>query len=200
MTTALFRNVRPMAVSSRTLTLAVLLCGQTAVAQTDHRPQWQDARPPAAKVAPPERVYAPAPKTLPSAPEAARNPAMADQHTGLALQGFDPVSYLTEKKPVTGRTEFETVIKGETWRFAQAANLKIFMDEPQAYRPQFGGFDAESVARGAIVDADPQHFLVIDKALYLFRTAEGRDAFAADADMRADAHQNWKKLANDTYR
>lgn len=125
---------------------------------------------------------------------------MADEHTGLALRGFDPVSYFTDRKPVTGRTEYETVIKGETWRFAQAANLKIFLDEPATYRPQFGGFDAESVANGAVADADPQYFLVIGKALYLFRTAAGRDAFAADAQMRTNAHTHWKKLANDTYR
>lgn len=178
----------------------MLALGCAALAQTDHRPQWQDAKPTAPQADQPVRVYPQAPKTLPAAPDAPRQPAMADTHTGLALQGFDPVSYFTDQKPMIGRTEFETVIKGETWRFAQAANQKIFAGEPQAYRPQFGGFDAESVALGAVADADPQIFLIIGKSLYLFRTAEGRAAFAADAALRAQAHENWKKLGNDTYR
>lgn len=178
----------------------VAAAASAAWAQTDHRPQWQDAKPTAPRPDQPVRVYPQAPQTLPAAPEAPKQPAMADVNTGLALQGFDPVSYFTEKKPQVGRTEFETVIKGETWRFAQAANLKIFTDEPLAYRPQFGGFDAESVALGAVADADPQIFLILGNALYLFRTEEGRAAFAANAELRAQAHGNWKKLANDTYR
>ncbi|MGL4325034.1 MAG: YHS domain-containing (seleno)protein [Beijerinckiaceae bacterium] len=171
-----------------------------ALAQNDFRPQWQDARPPAATREAPARVYPEAPKILPVLPQPARMPGMADTHTGLALQGFDPVAYFTDQKPVTGRAEFEAVIHGETWRFAQAANLKIFSDKPEIFRPQFGGFDAESIANGYVVEADPQNFLVIDSALYLFRTMEGRMAFAADAGLRAKAQAQWSKLKNDTFR
>ena len=54
--------------------------------------------------------------------------------SGLALKGYDPVSYFVENKPVKGRTEFTAQHEGATYRFASAANRDTFTAAPAKYR------------------------------------------------------------------
>ena len=43
-------------------------------------------------------------------------------NTGLALQGYDPVGYFTDSKPVKGDPKFTATYKGGTYHFASAAH------------------------------------------------------------------------------
>ncbi|MGL4496024.1 MAG: YHS domain-containing (seleno)protein [Beijerinckiaceae bacterium] len=192
----------PIVRLARAALLAVSVCAvaSSAAAQTDFRPQWKDAGPEKTPAARPEYRAPEAPRTLPTLPQPALHPTANDAHTGLALGGFDPVAYFTDRKAVTGTAELETVVNGETWRFAQVANQKIFTARPDQFRPRFGGFDAESVARGAVVNADPTIFLIVGDALYLFRTAEARSAFASQPEMQAQAEAKWPSIKGDTIR
>jgi hypothetical protein len=40
-----------------------------------------------------------------------------NRFSGLAIEGFDPVAYFTDGKPVLGREEFEAFEAGVIWRF-----------------------------------------------------------------------------------
>ncbi|PYJ91347.1 MAG: hypothetical protein DME62_15610 [Verrucomicrobia bacterium] len=59
---------------------------------------------------------------------------------GLALQGYDPVGYFTDVKPVKGSPEFTATYKGATYQYASAEHRDMFKTAPAKYEPQFGGF------------------------------------------------------------
>ncbi|MCL4845080.1 MAG: hypothetical protein KJ066_00965 [Acidobacteria bacterium] len=86
---------------------------------------------------------------------------------GLALHGYDPVSYFTEGKAVKGHPDVTATDGTVTYRFANIANRDMFARDPSKYRPQYGGFCAYGVSQGYTVDVDPEAFAVVDGKLYL---------------------------------
>ncbi len=50
---------------------------------------------------------------------------------GLALQGYDPVGYFTDVKPVKGSPEFTATYNGATYQFASAEHRDMFKAAPQ---------------------------------------------------------------------
>jgi hypothetical protein len=120
---------------------------------------------------------------------------VVDRHTGLALYGFDPVAYFTDGKPMAGRAELELSFAGAVWRFRNEGNRAAFTDRPDIYMPRFGGYDPMAVARGVAVPGNPQVWLVAQRRLYLFQTAETREAFTAAPDkMLATAQARWPQV------
>jgi hypothetical protein len=115
--------------------------------------------------------------------------------TGLAISGFDPVAYFTNRAAVLGREEFETRFAGATWRFISSGNRDAFIDHPDAYMPEFGGYDPTGVARGVAVAGHPEVWLIVGERLYLFRDAKARAAFQASSEkFLAAADQRWPAL------
>lgn len=109
---------------------------------------------------------------------------------GLALNGFDPVTYRLGK-PAAGSARHELLLDGIVWRFASAANLEAFRDAPEVYAPAFGGFDPNGVAAGAAVDTDPGQFAIVGSQLFLFRSEANRQRFLQDKTVLATALQKW---------
>jgi hypothetical protein len=118
----------------------------------------------------------------------------ADPLTGLALDGFDPVSFHLGPAPRPGRADLDHLWGGAAWRFASEANRAAFLRDPWAYAPRLGGHDADAASRGVLVDADPTVFLVRDGRLYLFRTPEGRARFASEPALAEAAEGRWRDL------
>ncbi len=122
-------------------------------------------------------------------------PVSRDYVTGFAIDGFDPVSYFTDAQPKNGEVGYELRWRGAAWRFANSGNRDAFRDHPQIYAPQFGGFAVVSLARGQLVDGDPQVFLVRDGKLYLFFSALQRAVFEqAPEVVIAKAQKNWREI------
>ena len=117
-----------------------------------------------------------------------------DLRTGLAINGFDPVSYRLGTKPAAGRPEYELIQDRLVWRFASQANLEAFRDAPDIYAPAFGGFDPIGVANGVAVDSDPSQFAIIGSRLYLFRSADNRQRFLQNAELLAQAENRWNAV------
>jgi hypothetical protein len=117
-----------------------------------------------------------------------------DELTGVALSGFDPVSYFLGEGPKAGLPEHEVIWSGVAWRFASAANREAFLRDPETYAPRFGGYDATSVAQGLTVRANPWLSVVRSDGLYLFRTDHGRARFVADPGLAAKAEERWASL------
>ncbi len=86
---------------------------------------------------------------------------------GLAIQGYDPVSYF-KGKPVEGKKEFSKEYKGATYQFTTAQNRDEFTKKPEKYAPQYGGWCAYAMADGDKVSIDPETYKIIDGKLYLF--------------------------------
>jgi YHS domain-containing protein len=59
---------------------------------------------------------------------------------GLAIEGYDPVAYFIEGKPLKGAEKFAYHWMGTEWRFASAEHLDLFKSNPEKYAPQYGGY------------------------------------------------------------
>ena len=116
-------------------------------------------------------------------------------HTGLAIDGFDPVAYFVDAAPDIGRADLEFHFAGATWRFRNQGNRAAFVADPEAYMPRFGGYDPIAVARGAGTAGHPRLWLIAQKRLYLFYSAEARAAFIANPDQAIEAaERHWPEV------
>jgi hypothetical protein len=121
---------------------------------------------------------------------------VTDPLTGVALEGYDPVSYFTEPQPLPGLPDYEYYWGGVPWYFASAANRDVFMRAPEIYAPQHGGYCEMSLARGFLSDGKPAIYIIEKMKLYLFYSAGNREAFLlSKADALARAEANWPHLS-----
>lgn len=119
----------------------------------------------------------------------------------LAIQGYDPVAYFTDGKPVRGTAEFEYQWDEHTYRFASAAHRDLFQADPIRYAPQFGNYCAMALALGKIVKADPEIWLISDDKLYVFGSPapKGPELFQKNlAGNITKANQNRSILPKDS--
>ena len=113
----------------------------------------------------------------------------------LAIQGYDPVAFFTDGKPVKGSPRFELRQRGALYRFASEEHRNAFQAEPRKYEPAFGGYCAYGVSRGKLVEVDVNAFQVVDGRLLLQYSKGVRDDFNKDPKgnlTKADA--NWPGL------
>ncbi len=117
---------------------------------------------------------------------------VTDPQTGLAIGGFDPVSYFIDGKPEPGRAEHELRFRGVVWRFRNPGNMAVFQQYPRTYVPQFGGYDPVAVGRGAPTPGNPMIWLIVEQRVYLFFGSDTRDEFRSDpARFLARAEAQW---------
>jgi YHS domain-containing protein len=127
--------------------------------------------PPAQETAPvaPPAATAPAPATpADNTPPELRRKSFNVDKDGVALQGYDPISYLDKSGPKQGKPEHAFAYRGVTYRFATAENKAKFEAEPAKYEPPYGGWCAWAVIDGDKVEIDPMNYEVIDGKVYLF--------------------------------
>lgn len=91
-----------------------------------------------------------------------------NQKKGVAIHGYDPVSYFDDK-PQKGDSKYAHTYKGVSYRFVSEDNLKQFKNNPESYTPQYGGWCAFAMGDyGDKVKVDPKTYKVTDGKLYLF--------------------------------
>lgn len=111
---------------------------------------------------------------------------------GLAIRGTDPVAYFVEGMPVAGQAEFEYEWQGATWRFASETNRDRFIEDPEAYAPQYGGYCAWAVSQGYTAPVDPDAWKIVDGKLYLNFNRGVQRRWERDVPGNiAKADQNW---------
>ncbi len=116
---------------------------------------------------------------------------------GVAINGYDPVAYFTEGKPVEGSSDFTTEWMGATWHFSSAENRDMFVAAPEDYAPQYGGYCAFAVSYGSTASTVPEAWTVHNGKLYLNFSLGVRDRWRADIDERiALADKNWPGVLN----
>jgi YHS domain-containing protein len=114
---------------------------------------------------------------LPALAQPIASKIVVDPLTGVAIDGFDAVSYFIEAQPLPGKPEHEYVWQGVPWYFASAANRDIFARNPDFYAPQYGGHCVMSLGRGYLSDGKPRLYLVDGLKLYFFYSTANREAF-----------------------
>jgi YHS domain-containing protein len=115
---------------------------------------------------------------------------------GVAIKGHDPVAYFTMNKPVQGSPSFMAKHDGATYWFATAEHQQMFNTQPAKYVPQYGGYCAYGVAKGAKPDIDPTAFSVVEGKLYLNLSPDVQSRWLKDVPGYVrSADENWKSLA-----
>ncbi|MDX1574891.1 MAG: YHS domain-containing (seleno)protein [Kiloniellales bacterium] len=113
---------------------------------------------------------------------------------GVAIDGYDTVSYFTPVGARRGKAEFQAEWAGALWYFATAENLAAFESDPERYAPQFGGWCAFALSTGHYAsDVDPREaFTLRGDKLYLnwSRRVKHRWLRAVE-DNIATAESNW---------
>lgn len=114
---------------------------------------------------------------------------------GVAIDGWDPVAYFTDGRPVEGGKDYVHIWNGATWRFASAAHRDLFAQAPEKYAPQYGGYCAWAVSQGYTAGIDPQAWKIEDGRLFLNYSLEVQKKWTADIPGNIDkGDANWPKL------
>jgi len=118
--------------------------------------------------------------------------------SGLAIDGYDPVSYY-QKGPEKGSSSFTYEFNDATYRFLSKMNLERFKNDPEMYIPAYGGWCAYAMGiTGEKVKVDPETYKIIDDRLYLFynfRFNNTLKPWNKDEDsLKKQAGLNWSKI------
>lgn len=116
---------------------------------------------------------------------------------GVGLQGYDPVAFFTEKKPVKGHAGIVSRYNGVIYQFATVDDKKLFDADPAKYEPQFGGYCAYGVSRNKAVEIDIDAFQIVDGRLLMQYDKDIRDEFNKDTQANLKlADKNWPDLVD----
>lgn len=122
---------------------------------------------------------------------------------GVALGGYDVVSYFTANEAQRGSKNHAAVKNGHTFYFATAENKSAFEENPAAYLPAFGGYCAFAMAVGnGKVPSNPETFKLHNGKLYLFFNDYYQGSpfntivpwNADEMNHLAKAEENWVKM------
>jgi YHS domain-containing protein len=119
---------------------------------------------------------------------------------GLALDGYDPVSYFSGKA-IEGKKQIAVLHKGIKYYFATPANKSAFIADPDKYEPAYGGWCAFAMGEsGEKVKVDPETFKIINGKVYLFYNFWGNNTLEDwnddEAQLKSSADKQWKKYVN----
>lgn len=130
---------------------------------------------------------------LAAAPAArAADPVNATRFGHLAIEGYDPVAYFEQGAPAEGSEDHTFEWRGATWRFASAENRDLFAADPETYAPQYGGYCAYAVAKGATAKSEPDAWTIVEGKLFLNYDKNIQSRWARDISGNiADADKNW---------
>jgi len=112
---------------------------------------------------------------------------------GVALQGFDPVSYFVGQ-PAEGSADITSTHEGAVYYFQNQENKAKFDADPQQYAPQYGGFCAVAISEGKTFPIDPQTYKVTDNKLYL-----SYNGSLGNTKTQWEADEQTRKTNADTY-
>jgi len=114
---------------------------------------------------------------------------------GVALQGYDPVAFFTDNRPVRGDQQFQTQYHGATYYFASAEHKAAFQKEPARFEPQFGGFCAYGASRGKTVPIKIEAWQIVNGRLLLQYDLDVKAKFNSDPQGNlSKADKNWPGL------
>ena len=114
---------------------------------------------------------------------------------GVAISGYDPLSYFTGK-PQKGKISY--IQNGITYKFSSTTNLEMFKKNHTKYEPAYGGWCAYAMgAKSEKVKVDPENFKIVNGTLNLFYKnffSNTLDDWNKDeAKLKKQADVNWAK-------
>lgn len=139
--------------------------------------------------------------TISFAQTAAKRTSEFNLEKKVAIQGYDPVAYFTQKKAVKGKAALASNYEGVTYYFSSQANAAAFVKSPANYEPQYGGWCAYAMGSNAEkVEINPEAFKIMDGKLYLFYNAYFNNTLKSwnkdEVNLKKKSDANWKKIIN----
>jgi len=120
--------------------------------------------------------------------------------SGVAIDGYCPVCYLSANKAAKGTPDFAHDHNGVTCWFVHDGARQAFIANPEKFLPAYGGWCAVGVATGQRFPVDPTNFKIVDGRIMLFLKNAKVDAVSIwdkdSANMLKQADENWKKLGS----
>ena len=116
--------------------------------------------------------------------------------TGVAIQGYDPVAFFTDNKPVKGKPEFRARHNGALYYFASKEHRDLFEERPGQIRTCVRRLlRLRRFSKGKLVEIDVDAFQIVDGRLLLQYSKGVRDDFNKDTKGNlAKAEANWPGL------
>ena len=129
---------------------------------------------------------------------AAVDPTFTALFSSQAIRGYDTVAYFTEGKPVKGDEKFSTEYNEAEWLFSSQENLELFLNDPEKYLPQYGGYCAYAVSQNTTASIKPELFTIHEGKLYLNYSESINQKWLADKQAYITAaDQNWPVLLSE---
>lgn len=118
---------------------------------------------------------------------------------GIAIQGYDPVSYFTQNKAVKGDSKFAVKAEGVIYYLSSSANKELFLKDYKKYEPQYGGWCAYAMgATNEKVEIDPETFKIVNGKLYLFYHSFTNNTLTKwnknETVLKTNADKNWSLI------
>jgi YHS domain-containing protein len=110
---------------------------------------------------------------------------------GVILDGYDPVAFFRENKPVKGDPSHSYAWHDATYHFASAANKMEFEGNPEKYVPQYGGYCGYAVSLGHLAPIDVNYFSIVDGRLILQHNQRALDGWNTNAGSLQLADKYW---------
>ena len=116
---------------------------------------------------------------------------------GVAIQGYDPVAFFTDSRPVKGNAQFQSEYRGAKYYFVSSEHKATFEKEPAKYEPQFGGYCAYGVSRGKTVPVKIETWEIVNGRLLLQYDLDVKGKFDRDTQgTLKKADENWLGLVD----
>jgi YHS domain-containing protein len=149
-----------------------------------------------------------APMMVHAAPDAGQAPSNSRAYlhsynlpsSGVALEGYCPVSYFVANKAVPGKPEFASTYNGVTYYFAADEGKRAFDRNPEKYIPAYGGWCAFGMAIEDKFPVDPTNFKIVGGRLMVFLRNANLDALELwnegnEQEQVAKANAHWTKVS-----
>src|SRR6266567_4410297 len=114
---------------------------------------------------------------------------------GIALEGYDPISYFTDGKPVKGDPKIEATFNGALYHFVSQEHRETFEKSPSKYAPAYGGFCGYAASVGKVRPANPLVWSIVDGHLIVQHTKGADELWQKDvAGNKVKADKYWPLL------
>ena len=116
---------------------------------------------------------------------------------GIAIQGYDPVAFFTDNRPVKGNAQFQSEYRGAKYYFVSSEHKAAFDKEPAKYEPQFGGYCAYGVTRSTRAPIKIEAWQIVNGRLLMQYDLDIKNKFNQDQQgMLKKADENWPGLVD----
>ena len=114
---------------------------------------------------------------------------------GVALGGYDPVTYFTDGQPRKGDKPIEAAFDGALYHFTSQENRATFEKDPTKYAPAYGGYCGYAASVGKVRPANPLIWSIVNGQLIVQHTKGADELWKKDVvGNKVKADKYWPLL------